>query len=211
MFLALLERPAEPVVMVTRGLACVISASWMADSARTAARNTQRIELVPGFVVVRLKRWLPTSALDVAEQLPWEHDAIPVKRILPFPDWHVLAACRGVDAAVFFGAPAAMPPFSRGALRSARDICRSCPVARTCLTHALSQPEQYGVWAGTSGGQRARLAERIRAGAQLTEVVEQCLMKLSRSARPRRAVVRAAPRSVTSCSPIPSPAVAEAG
>lgn len=186
MFLTLLEKPADAVTLSTRGAAYAVSTSWMVDAPVAEVRDTQRIELAPGIFLVRIKQWLPTTVLDVAEQLPYDYDVMPVKRRFPFPDWHAQAACAGKPEAVFFGAQAAQPPFSRGALRTAREICRGCPVARTCLTHAMELPEEYGVWAGTSGGQRQRLAERIRAGEQLTEVVEECLIKLSRSARPRR-------------------------
>lgn len=34
-------------------------------------------------------------------------------------------------------------------------LCRTCPVASECLTHAMTHPEA-GVWAGTSPNMRAR-------------------------------------------------------
>lgn len=209
MFLALFETGTERVRIITRGTVVTIATSWILEEPRRTAKGHQRVQLAPGIVLVRVKQWLPTTVLDVAEQLPYDLDVKPAKRVLPFPEWHRQAACLGVNEAVFFGAPATLPPFSRGALRTAREICRTCPVARTCLTEALTRPEEYGVWAGTSGGQRARLALALRAGADLDEVVEVCLTKLSRSARPRRASL-SSPDSpkVTPSSPTDSPLVA---
>jgi WhiB family redox-sensing transcriptional regulator len=48
-------------------------------------------------------------------------------------------------------------------LRQAQEICDQCPVIRDCLLHALRFPEQYGIWAGTSGNTREKLVKRIRA------------------------------------------------
>ncbi|WP_420855155.1 WhiB family transcriptional regulator [Rhodococcus koreensis] len=38
--------------------------------------------------------------------------------------------------------------------RVAKALCGSCPVQSECLRHALSVGERYGVWGGTSEGER---------------------------------------------------------
>jgi WhiB family transcriptional regulator, redox-sensing transcriptional regulator len=70
------------------------------------------------------------------------------------PGWHQRAACRGQDPALFFGEGSSYKP------TAARAICATCPVQRQCLDAGLS--ERFGVWAGTSPGQRAKL-RRVNA------------------------------------------------
>jgi WhiB family redox-sensing transcriptional regulator len=36
-------------------------------------------------------------------------------------------------------------------------VCARCPVIESCLKHALSVREPYGVWGGMSEEERARL------------------------------------------------------
>lgn len=62
-----------------------------------------------------------------------------------FPDWWEKAACRSHSKALFFGSVTKPSNISK-----AREICRVCPVMRDCLDQALTYPEDYGVWAGTS-------------------------------------------------------------
>lgn len=81
---------------------------------------------------------------------------------LPMPvsdnwDWQVRAACRGLDASVFFH-----PENERGRSRrrreeQAKQICSDCPVRRECLGWALSVHEPYGVWGGLSSTERDEL------------------------------------------------------
>lgn len=40
------------------------------------------------------------------------------------------------------------------AARTALAVCSSCPVRTTCLDHALTAPERFGVWGGTTAEQR---------------------------------------------------------
>ncbi len=72
-------------------------------------------------------------------------------------DWQVRAACRGLDASVFFH-----PDNERGAARLRREtqakaICESCPVRQRCLDWALSVREPSGVWGGKSAAERDAL------------------------------------------------------
>nr|WP_276469489.1 WhiB family transcriptional regulator [Micromonospora tulbaghiae] len=62
-------------------------------------------------------------------------------------------ACRGTDQALFF------PDTGGGTLGDvlrAKAICRRCPLLRPCRDWALKQPARhlYGVWGGTSRGER---------------------------------------------------------
>lgn len=106
--------------------------------------------------------------------------AVPVKRLLPYVEWHQQAACRGVADAdtLFFGVDdASRPPLPPRFIRRVRAICASCPVQRPCLTQALATPEPFGIWAGTTGRQRVTLRQRVKDGESVEQVVDQWLTK----------------------------------
>jgi WhiB family redox-sensing transcriptional regulator len=68
--------------------------------------------------------------------------------------WLDDAACRGMDAELFFpgrGEPSA----------AAKAVCRPCPVRFDCLSYALNNGEKHGIWGGLSERERRRLRRRI--------------------------------------------------
>jgi len=75
-----------------------------------------------------------------------------------------------VDKSVFFGSssPEERPAYTLSSIRKARAICASCPVFNECISHAIKQREDYGLWAGTTMRQRRELFRLIDSGA-LTE------------------------------------------
>src|SRR5690606_28769714 len=76
------------------------------------------------------------------------------------PAWHAQAACAGTPAEWWF--PTAG---DAEAIDKARAVCAGCPVRQACLDHALAAEPRYGVWAGTTVGERQRLrARRAAAG-----------------------------------------------
>jgi WhiB family redox-sensing transcriptional regulator len=82
------------------------------------------------------------------------------------PEWHQRARCRTTDKSVFFGSssPEERPAYTLSSIRRARAICSACPVFNECLTQAIKQREDYGLWAGTTMRQRRELFRRIDAG-----------------------------------------------
>ena len=73
-------------------------------------------------------------------------------------DWRTLAACRGLDPALFFA--------ERGdtlTVRNARAVCATCPVAAECLEFAIANGETEGMWGGLCGDE-LRAEKRRRAG-----------------------------------------------
>lgn len=78
--------------------------------------------------------------------------------------WRDQAACRSVDAELFF------PSGSTGAaidrIQSAKEVCRSCPVKDPCLRFALETNQEAGVWGGQDEDERRRLRRVRRAGRQ---------------------------------------------
>lgn len=74
---------------------------------------------------------------------------------LPGP-WVQDAVCAQVDPELWFPEPG-------GAGKSAQLLCASCPVSRQCLGYAMENNERFGVWGGTSPGDRAALRRARRA------------------------------------------------
>ncbi|WP_199922092.1 WhiB family transcriptional regulator, partial [Kitasatospora aureofaciens] len=47
-----------------------------------------------------------------------------------------------------------------GAPLAAIKVCLGCPVRRRCLEHALTAPEDHGIWGGTTRNQRQRMNQQ---------------------------------------------------
>jgi WhiB family redox-sensing transcriptional regulator len=91
------------------------------------------------------------------------------------PQWHMQAMCREVHKSVFFGSssPDERPAYTLSSIRKARSICEACPVFNECITHAIKQREDYGLWAGTTMRQRRELFRLIDAGTMTeNEVID---------------------------------------
>ena len=63
--------------------------------------------------------------------------------------WRTDAACRDMNTAVFFPGRG-----QNGAVTAAKKICAECPVKAECLTAALIDPMNSGIWGATSHRQR---------------------------------------------------------
>lgn len=74
--------------------------------------------------------------------------------------WQTVAACRGMDPAIFFSP-------DDDASGVARAVCSICPVQAECLAEAFARQETYGVWGGTRERDR-REAARTHAGPRRT-------------------------------------------
>jgi WhiB family redox-sensing transcriptional regulator len=71
------------------------------------------------------------------------------------------AACRDHNPDLFFPAEDAPAELVRVQEATAKAVCRSCPVAGACLSTALSQRLEFGVWGGlTAEDRKAVLASR---------------------------------------------------
>lgn len=75
-------------------------------------------------------------------------------------DWRARAACRNVDANLFF--PAGSTGSALAQLQAAKAFCRACPVQRDCLEFALATNQEDGVWGGTDETERRRLRREWR-------------------------------------------------
>ena len=68
--------------------------------------------------------------------------------------WQEKANCREEENSLFFLEPHTRGQNKRRQELAAKKVCRSCPVINECLSHALSVPEYFGVWGGTTADER---------------------------------------------------------
>ena len=73
--------------------------------------------------------------------------------------WEQIAACRGVDAAIFF------PEDENDGAELAKAICGTCSVALSCLEYAISVREKEGIWGGATQRERRSIVRRRRRAA----------------------------------------------
>jgi len=80
------------------------------------------------------------------------------------PDWRDDAACRDADPELFF------PDGDRAQVKTAKLICRGCPVSATCLSWALASGQEAGIWGGLTEDERHRLHRSglLSTGRRLT-------------------------------------------
>lgn len=79
--------------------------------------------------------------------------------------WKDCAACAGVETAVFFpSGKNGMPTESE--TQYAKTFCDACSVRATCLSHALTHREDYGVWGGLDENERTALIRQARLAAE---------------------------------------------
>ena len=64
--------------------------------------------------------------------------------------WSAHGSCASFDPELFFPEPGADTS-------AARAICRTCPVRRMCLDHAIETRQKFGIWGGMTENQRRRL------------------------------------------------------
>jgi len=80
------------------------------------------------------------------------------------PNWRDDAACRDADPELFF--PDGDTKSARAQVKTAKLICRGCPVSATCLSWALTSGQQAGSWGGLTEDERHRLHRRGRGFGQ---------------------------------------------
>ena len=79
--------------------------------------------------------------------------------------WQNKAACRGPHAVVFF--PPSHPERKDERIqreRIAKEICRTCPVVKSCLDYAVRIREANGIWGGLNEAERKQIFDRGLAG-----------------------------------------------
>ena len=79
--------------------------------------------------------------------------------LIPFArnwSWQDKALCKtnGVDVTVFFNDDMLRGPEKQARESAAKKICTACPIKTECLEHALTVPENFGVWGGLTEEER---------------------------------------------------------
>lgn len=78
------------------------------------------------------------------------------------PDWHNHAQCRDMDQEIFYGEDDRTgkarhhPNLTVDEVARARRVCNACPVQMACLEWAIVNREEFGIWGGSTAGQRKR-------------------------------------------------------
>lgn len=78
-------------------------------------------------------------------------------------DWQELGNCVSADPELFYLDDNLRGKPKRLKETAAKKVCNGCPVKTQCLEHALTTPEMYGIWGGTSEKERKHLALRRRS------------------------------------------------
>lgn len=78
--------------------------------------------------------------------------------------WAGEAKCAGEPSIEFF-------PETPNRPKRALALCGICPVQKQCLYHALTFPEEYGVWGGMTERERERLRRQPR---KFKETIARC-------------------------------------
>lgn len=99
-----------------------------------------------------------------------------------YPDWHEQARCFDKSETIFFGQsePEVRPQYTLSEIKMARSLCETCPVIRQCMSSALENQEEFGVWAGSTRSQRKEMLKRIKSGVStIDKEVERHITKIS--------------------------------
>jgi WhiB family transcriptional regulator, redox-sensing transcriptional regulator len=71
-----------------------------------------------------------------------------------------MAACRGMEAPLFFGPDDETRPEREIREAKAKAVCQRCPVREQCLDFALGNSVRYGIWGGLNQEERSRERRR---------------------------------------------------
>lgn len=76
------------------------------------------------------------------------------------PSWMERGRCKDMDQSIFYGDEDRSgkarhhPNLTVDEVARARRICNACPVQMQCLDHAIRNREEFGIWGGSTAGQR---------------------------------------------------------
>jgi WhiB family redox-sensing transcriptional regulator len=100
---------------------------------------------------------------DDSERVAW------IPREFDERSWRRSAACRDVDATLFFPVGVTGPAVPQ--IAEAKAVCRRCPVRMACLHYALVSYQEFGVWGGYDEEERRDLRRRWRASGRPLRIV----------------------------------------
>ncbi|GAA2760919.1 WhiB family transcriptional regulator [Actinopolymorpha rutila] len=79
--------------------------------------------------------------------------------------WHEDAACADLPSQLFYGHETENSADRAAREAAATAVCEQCPVRCQCEAHAVTMPEPYGVWGGTTEASRRNHRHRVVAPA----------------------------------------------
>ena len=75
-------------------------------------------------------------------------------------EWQEEGLCGAAEIEMFFVPDDVDKQEKARRERNAKQLCARCPVIDTCLEHALSAGERFGIWGGLSAYERRNLHTR---------------------------------------------------
>jgi len=89
---------------------------------------------------------------------------LPSLRFVMGTDWRDNARCAKMPKEIFFeyNSIKYKKKEREQRTRTAKAVCRICPVKEKCYEFAVRNNEQYGIWAGTLPDERRRLYDVLR-------------------------------------------------
>lgn len=76
-------------------------------------------------------------------------------------DWRDRAACRTADPELFFPTANAPGAAAQARHRQAKAVCAQCPVVADCLSWAMTEGLDYGVFGAMTADERRALRRRL--------------------------------------------------
>jgi WhiB family transcriptional regulator, redox-sensing transcriptional regulator len=85
--------------------------------------------------------------------------------------WQERASCQAAEATAFFAPDSERIREREKREAAAKRVCSQCPVRQACLEHALTVPEQFGIWGGLTELERQEEMRRRRGASTRPNVV----------------------------------------
>lgn len=96
-----------------------------------------------------------TSSTDSVRVVAAHQDSLVADMLA----WQRHAACRGLEAEIFY------PSEDDETAFEAKAVCAACAVSGECLEYAITVREKEGVWGGQTAAERVRIIRRRRRAA----------------------------------------------
>lgn len=113
----------------------------------------------------RIRRFLKENGIDAYQPVKRNREAIDIMKEVDVDYPHFEnPACRGMSIDDFypgaFSQRASMKKIEMEKINRTLAVCKSCPEQEKCLEYALVA-EPYGIWGGTTEGEREYLRNRL--------------------------------------------------
>lgn len=131
----------------------------------------------------RLRRFFKENGLDAYQHVKRNREAIDTLRPvdIPYPRFNN-PACRGMSIQDFYPGTLSQRASERKAemekINRTLAVCKSCPEQEKCLDYALAA-EPYGIWGGTTEGEREYLRVRLGITCQRDVIISRKSREIS--------------------------------